>query len=93
MTIFNISNIGLAGCGVSLFLLTECEIKENLKAGCGMVRGRHEAGNWLFSWWDARIIDFFGWKTGWKKTLSTEWHFTRKRAVVQWDQLYPNGEV
>jgi len=56
----------LAGCGVTLLLLAGCGIKENLKAGCGMVRGRREAGNWLFSWWDAGIIiDFFGRETGW----------------------------
>ena len=38
-------NIGLAGCGISLFSLPGCGMKEHLKAGSGMVRSGGEAGS------------------------------------------------
>ena len=46
-------NIGLAGCGISIFSLPGFGIKEDLKVGCGMVRSQREAGSSSFSWRDA----------------------------------------
>ena len=44
-------------------------MKENLKAGCGMVRRGREAGSSSFSWQEAGIIDFSGRKTGQMTTV------------------------
>ena len=50
---------GLAvGGEISLFSLRECAIKENLKAGYGMVKGGREAESSSFSWRDAGILVF-----------------------------------
>ena len=38
-------NIGLAGCGISLFSLPGYGMQENMKAGSGMVRSGREAGS------------------------------------------------
>ena len=37
--------MGLAGCGISLFSLSGCGMKENLKAECGIVKGWREVGS------------------------------------------------
>ena len=51
---------GLAAGGeISLFSLQACGIKENLKAGYGMVKGGREVESWSYSWRDAGIRIFF----------------------------------
>ena len=52
-------NIGLAAGGeMSLFSLRVCGMKENLKAGCRMVKGGRKAESSSFSWRDAGILVF-----------------------------------
>ena len=51
---------GLAAGGeISLFSLQACGIKENLKAGYGMVKGGREVESWSYSWRDAGIRILF----------------------------------
>ena len=71
---------------MSLFLLAECGIKENWKGECGMVRGRREAGRWLFSWKEAGIIDFFRREAGWKMMEISKQHMVTLIILVYfWD--------
>ena len=52
-------SIGLAAGGeISLFSLRVCGMKENLKAGCRMVKGGRKAESSSFSWRDAGILVF-----------------------------------
>ena len=50
---------GLAAGGeISLFSLRACGIKENLKAGYGMVKGGRAAESWSYSWRDEGSLGF-----------------------------------
>ena len=52
-------SVGLAAGGeISLFSLRVCGMKENLKAGCRMVKGGRKAESSSFSWRDAGILVF-----------------------------------